>query len=164
MQPPLRSSLSLSLSLFFTAHSLEEASETLKGHTLKLRCLEGLWRQAGSKDADEKGALGVASGDTTSKSGSSGSSGSGGGGSSNNLGGGVSDSKSDGSEEGRPLASTAPALRAGLSGLLKRLGSSPLSSSQKEVRGYRGQTPEENGATDGRAWKSISPAPLFRWE
>lgn len=30
-------------------------------------------------------------------------------------------------------ASTAPALRAGLSGLLKRLGSNPLSSSQKEV-------------------------------
>lgn len=123
----------LSVLLFLPAHSLEEASETLNGHTLKLRCLEGLWRQAGSKEAYEKGAeRPAASGDSNSSS-ASGEKGSGR--NSDELSQSVSGLKPvPVSEEGRPLASTAPALRAGLSGLLKRLGSTPLSYSQKEVR------------------------------
>lgn len=106
-------------------HSLEEVSETLNGHTLKLRCLEGLWRQAGSNNNTGKDVTeGAKSGDHS--------------GNNRNSGTGASGASLDppaiAKEEGRPFASTAPALRAGFSGLLKRLGSNPLSSGQKEVR------------------------------
>lgn len=34
-------------------HRLEELSEQLCGHSLKLRCLEGLWRESGCPDHDK---------------------------------------------------------------------------------------------------------------
>ena len=106
--------------------SLEEVTETLNGHKLKLRCLEGLWRQAESNNACEDVAGGEESGDRSSNSRSGGTGASG-----------VPadvDVSARSEEEGGTLAPTAPALRAGFSGLLKRLGSNPLSASQKEVR------------------------------
>ena len=105
-------------------HSLEEVSETLNGHTLKLRCLEGLWRDIGSGSTRENVTKETGSGDPSSNSRRNGAVASG---STLNV-------PARAEEEGQPLASTAPALRAGFSGLLKRLGSNPLSPSQKEVR------------------------------
>ncbi|CAM9858370.1 unnamed protein product [Ectocarpus sp. 12 AP-2014] len=117
-------------------NSLEEVSETLNGHALKLRCLEGLWRQTGA-DIEKNVKGGASAGDGVSSTRSS--------------------STPDCSRKHQNLeqqqqqkqqhlhaaampveghavaAQTAPAFRTGLSGLLKRLGSSSLSSAQKEV-------------------------------
>lgn len=52
--------------------SLEEVSETLNGHALKLRCLEGLWRQTGANDIEKNVKGGASAGDgVSSTSGSS---------------------------------------------------------------------------------------------
>ncbi|CAM9502050.1 unnamed protein product [Ectocarpus sp. 6 AP-2014] len=117
-------------------NSLEEVTETLNGHTLKLRCLEGLWRQTGDTDIEKNVKGGANAGDGVSSTRSS---------STPDCG-----RKHQNLEqqqrkqqhlhagatpvEGHAVAAqTAPAFRTGLSGLLKRLGSNSLSSSQKEV-------------------------------
>ena len=111
--------------------SLEEVSEMVNGHTLKLRCLEGLWRQQStSNDAGENVTEGAKSGDHTRSSNSGSCSGTGTSGAAAID----ADVSARAEEEGSLLASTAPALRAGFSGLLERLGSNSLSASQKEVR------------------------------
>ncbi|CAM9870317.1 unnamed protein product [Ectocarpus sp. 4 AP-2014] len=130
-------------------NSLEEVSEALNGHALKLRCLEGLWRQTGATDIEKNVKGGASAGDGVSSTRSS--------------------STPDCSRkhhnleqqqqqnqqrlhaaptpvEGHAVAAqTAPAFRTGLSGLLKRLGSSSLSSAQKEVGTHAADKDNEVG-------------------
>ncbi|CAN0039627.1 unnamed protein product, partial [Scytosiphon promiscuus] len=117
--------------------SLDEANEAIKGHSLKLRCLEGLWREVGSTTK-------VIENDCSPRDDSGGESTGGGSSAASNSVQKCQESQPQKQHQESPVAgradersavtaSTPPVLRTGLSGLLKRLGSNPLSSSQKEV-------------------------------
>lgn len=139
------------------ARRLEELSEKLCGHSLKLRCLEGLWRETGSVDcnggAGAKVDTGDSKGNTTTTTTTT-----------NEAIGAVGDEQN--------LASTpaVPLLPSRLSGFLKRLGSKSSSSSPSSSSSSHQTVPPKvppettpgpvGGGVIVQAQSGKSPAPI----
>lgn len=134
-----------------TTRRLEVLSEKLCGHSLKLRCLEGLWRETGSMDCNEGTGTRVDAGDSKGNNSRSSSR------SSNDVIGMAGDGQTSASASATPFVSSR------LSGFLKRLGSKASSSSHEAVplKGPPETTPGPagGGAVVG-AQSEKSPAPV----
>lgn len=141
-----------------TTRRLEVLSEKLCGHSLKLRCLEGLWRENGSMDCNEGTGTRVDAGDSKGNNSRSRSSRSSSSSSSNDAIGMAGDGQTPASASATPFVSSR------LSGFLKRLGSKASSSSHEAVPliGSPETTPGPGGGGGAvvEAQSEKSPAPV----